>query len=111
MQAFKNFLSNENCEMTGANTISAAEEILRHNKVSLLILSINEEGNLAYPAIKQMRREHPNLPVIAVSAYTELQYREDFNELDFDAFVPKPIDIYLLRRSVYALLEEQSNRD
>ncbi len=105
LRAFKNFLTNENFKMTGVKIISEAEEILQHIKMDLLIVNIEEKDNSTYSVIKKLRQESPDLPIIAVSAYTELQYRECFKELAFNSFLPKPIDIYSLRQAVHASLD------
>jgi DNA-binding NarL/FixJ family response regulator len=49
-------------------------ELVRSNKWNVIVLDINMPGRSGLEVLKELRREHPKLPVLVLSVHSEDQY-------------------------------------
>lgn len=105
LKAFRNFLGKENCQMIGATNVREVNNILSRHRIDLLIFGISSSESAMIQTIRKIKEKFADLPIIVMSAFTEIRYRQDFRDLQI-RFLAKPIDIYELRRAVYTVMQE-----
>lgn len=76
----------------------------QHPDIILMDLSLPEMDG--FEATKQIRRDERlrEVPIIAVTAHQEADFRQGAKESGFDAYVTKPIDIDWLNELIVGLL-------
>jgi two-component system invasion response regulator UvrY len=75
-EGFKQVLS-ETTDMIVAGEASNGQEVLnliRKNKYDVVLLDISMPGRSGLEILKELRSEHPKLPILIVSIYPEEQY-------------------------------------
>ena len=75
-EGFKQVLS-ETTDMVVAGEASNGQEVLnliRKNKYTVVLLDISMPGRSGLEILKELRSEHPKLPILIVSIYPEEQY-------------------------------------
>jgi len=75
-EGFKQVLS-ETTDMVVAGEASNGQEVLnlvRKNKYNVILLDISMPGRSGLEILKELRSEHPKLPILIVSIYPEEQY-------------------------------------
>lgn len=75
-EGFKQVLS-ETTDMVVAGEASNGQEVLnliRKNKYDVVLLDISMPGRSGLEILKELRSEHPKLPILIVSIYPEEQY-------------------------------------
>jgi len=83
---------------------------LRDEAVDLLITDLKMPDMSALDMLPQVRKDHPRLPIIVVSAYYR-DLQEDFNSKgnEVQAFFNKPVGMAQILRKVAELLGENPN--
>jgi len=75
-------------------TLATAEEAIRYirsNPLDAVIMDVSLEGEMdGDEAVSELRRSHPNLPIIALSGYVFKQHREMCSNAGYTDFIPKP---------------------
>ncbi|MEW5846808.1 MAG: PAS domain S-box protein [Bacteroidota bacterium] len=101
-------------EPTGAKTIFAhnAREarvlFKKHKDISIVLLDIRLPDADGYSIASEFKRQRPDLPIIAQTAYA---LQSEFNksiESGCDDYVTKPIDSHLLIKKILNLIEKKS---
>lgn len=64
-------------------------ELVRHKKWDVVILDISMPGTTGTDALKQLKAEHPDLPVIVLSMHPEDQYAVRMFKAGTDAYLTK----------------------
>ncbi|NPA29101.1 MAG: response regulator transcription factor [Epsilonproteobacteria bacterium] len=86
------------------HTATTAEEgwrIFSEEAIDALLVDIELPGMNGIGLIKKIRRHHPDLPIVVISAYTRTDYLLESVELRLDKYIVKP----LTTRKLYELLE------
>lgn len=66
-------------------SVASAKKWLKDHSFAVLVTDIRMPGEDGHELIKYARKEHPRLPIVAMSAY-------DDRDPDADAFIAKPWD-------------------
>ncbi len=75
----------------------------------ILILSdINMPGMTGLEMLPKVKEERPNVPVIMITAYGDVQTRKRATELGAAGLLSKPIDFSVLRQEIDQRLERAS---
>lgn len=82
------------------NGKDAVEKIRSGEKFDLLLLDINLPLMNGYEVAQTLKKEHPELPIIAQTAYALEGDREKAIQAGCDDYVPKPIVISTLLRKM-----------
>lgn len=90
--------------------VEAVDGIDAVNKVEkydfdLILMDINMPNMNGIDASKIIKEKHPNIIIIAVSAYDN---GKDFNKF-FDYFMSKPVDYKTLLEKINKMLEKNNN--
>ena len=75
---------------------------VRGERPDLVFMDIRMQGMDGVEALRRLRAEHGDLPVVAISASVLTHERQDYLDAGFDAFVEKPFRL----EALYACLEQ-----
>ena len=108
--AFKQFLEDEGyCPITANN----AEEGLRRiasDKPDVVLLDINLPGMSGLEALAEIKTQHPSAIVVIITAYDDVETTVKAMRLHAFDFVPKPIDLDVVRSVLDRAFRTQSVR-
>lgn len=90
---------------------STGQEVLtlleKHRDVSLLLLDVDMPEMNGIDALKQLRKTHPLLPVIAQTAYAMNEDKKKCFEAGCNDYISKPIDTYLLMNKIRNVMSNE----
>ena len=105
------FFISQVCQPRGYATITATSglEGLKYiqelgDRIDLVLLDLRMPGMGGLEVLKSIRRHHPGLPVIVLTAL--LDKRKDCEELGIDAYITKPYSLEELYRQITRVLGE-----
>lgn len=103
------FFNNTNCKLHHATDGSQVYEILiQNNKIELILMDIKMPNMNGVEALKQIRDNNIEIPVIAQTAYT-IDYNEaQLISMGFDDYIAKPINRELLLSKVSRFLKTRT---
>ncbi|WP_035104761.1 response regulator [Desulfohalovibrio reitneri] len=109
----RTLLERRNNSVRMAATAEEGLDALASEPVDLVLMDVGlpaMDGLEATRAIRSARpeRSDPEVPVIALTAHGHAGDRERFLEAGMDAYVPKPVDFEVLRRTMVSVLRERS---
>ncbi len=95
-------LLDERCQIIEATDGLSGVEMARKHLPHLVLMDIALPGMNGIEALNEIRRDEllKDIPVVAVSASAMKGDREDFIALGFDAYVSKPIDNNLFKKTI-----------
>ena len=88
------------------NSIEAAEDILINNKIDIIISDINLPEKNGLDFIDELRRKDKTIPIIILSAYTDLDYLLKATKLKLINYLTKPINFKILHESLLKAVED-----
>jgi CheY-like chemotaxis protein len=89
--------SKTNYKIIEANNGAEAVELVNSNSdIKLVLMDIKMPVMNGNMAMKELKKTHPNLPIIALSAFAMESDREIALSNGFDSYLSKPIDKKLL---------------
>jgi len=74
----------------------AIEMIIKNQHIDLAILDIKMPRISGIDVMKLIKRDRSSIPVVAQTAYAMEEERQQFMDIGFDDYLPKPIDLKLL---------------
>lgn len=101
---YKAELENEGYRVLTSRSADEANEILKKEKVDLIVLDIRIPGVNGVDFLKNLRKTESDLPVLISSAYP--MYKNDFFTWLADDFIVKNPDLTELKEKVKKLLEK-----
>ncbi|MBN1949897.1 MAG: response regulator [Bacteroidales bacterium] len=78
------------------NGLEAVKIVKEHRKINLVLMDIKMPEMNGYEAATQIKKHHPELPIIAQTAYARPEERLKYADANFDDYIPKPINAYNL---------------
>ena len=88
------------------NSVEFAENILVNNKIDIIISDINLPEKNGLDFVHELRKEDKNIPIIILSAYTDLHYLLKATELKLINYLTKPISFKDLNTSLIKAVED-----
>ena len=79
-----------------------ALELLARRKFDLVVTDIRMPGMDGYAMLKRLKRDYPDLPVVAISGVEE---GREVAQYDFAGFFEKPVRIDVFRALIDELVE------
>jgi len=106
-------LQREGCHPVGARSGPEALALLRHDKFDVILLDIQMPGMNGIEMLQVLKRDPQlrHLPVVMLSALTDVDRVARCIELGADDYLPKPINAVILRARLGACLEKKRFRD
>ena len=86
------------------NGWEAVELVEHHPEINLVLMDIKMPVMNGFEATKLIKQQHPDLPVIAQSAFTSKEDKQKAQEAGCDAFITKPINKAKLLNLITELL-------
>ncbi len=108
--AFEQFLESEGYAPSIANS---AEEGLRRiaaDKPDVVLLDVNLPGMSGLEALGEIKANHPGVIVIIITAYDDVETTIEAMRLQAFDFVPKPIDLGIVKSTLERAFRTQSVR-
>ena len=101
-QIMRHVLSRENYELMIADGGDEAVELARDHEFDLVLMDLQMPRQDGFATAAAIRRQphHAHTPILAVSANSADEHREQCARLGMQGFVPKPIDRQFLVRAV-----------
>jgi DNA-binding response OmpR family regulator len=88
------------------NSVETAESILTNNKIDIIISDINLPEKNGLDFIDELRKEDKTIPIIILSAYTDLDYLLKATKLKLINYLTKPINFKILHDSLLKAVED-----
>ena len=95
-------LSQEGYETFAASNGEEAFQIFQAEEIDLLLTDIRMPGMDGYAMLKRLKRDYPDLPVVAISGVEE---GREVAQYDFAGFFEKPVRIDVFRALIDELVE------
>ena len=83
-----------------AGSAEEAERLLRENTYNLCLTDMQLPGRNGLELVAHIQRHHPNLPVAVITAYGSMDAAVQALKSGAFDFVPKPVDLKMLRKLV-----------
>ncbi len=106
-------LQREGCRSVGARSGPEALDLLRREKFDVIMLDIQMPGMNGIEVLHALKQDPQlrHLPVIMLSALTDVDRVARCIELGAEDYLPKPVNAVLLRARLGACLEKKRFRD
>ena len=88
-----------------------AYELFEKNSIDILLVDIELPSLNGIELIKKIRKTHPNLPVVVISAYTKTDYLLESVELKLDKYIVKPFTTDKLYDMLKVLAKEYHDEE
>lgn len=89
-----------------ASSIEEAKEILKNQRIDIVISDINLPDTDGITFVKELRKTDKTIPVILLSAFTDTQYLLEATKLKLVDYLTKPIDFKTLNNALQTCVEE-----
>ena len=95
MKLFNDILENQGYRTLRANSGEAALEMARDKHPDLILLDVRLPEKSGFEVVKELKHERflRDIPVIAVTALSDYQDKDEYLSEGFDGFLSKPIAI------------------
>jgi signal transduction histidine kinase/ligand-binding sensor domain-containing protein/CheY-like chemotaxis protein len=84
-------LKHRNAIILWAKDGNEAIEMNRKHKVNIILMDIKMPGMNGYEALKNIKIESPDIPVIAQTAFARIEEEQKIRDAGFDDYISKPI--------------------
>jgi PAS domain S-box len=101
----KALLRHTSAEILHANNGKEAVELALNNPVDIVLMDIQMPVMNGYDATATIKKEKPDLPVIAQTAYAMANEKEQILKAGCDAYLVKPLDKIVLLDTIQTLLK------
>jgi response regulator RpfG family c-di-GMP phosphodiesterase len=99
-------LEDERLSLLQANTGLQAIAVMERNNIDLVVTDLKMPDMGGYELVAYLARNHPQIPVVVMSAYATLETEENFKILGVSSFVQKPLELDDLKQKMLAALDE-----
>ena len=89
-----------------ASSIEEAKEILKNQRIDIVISDINLPDTDGITFVKELRKTDKTIPVILLSAFTDTRYLLEATKLKLVDYLTKPIDFKTLNNALQTCVEE-----
>ncbi|MCC5812199.1 MAG: sigma-54-dependent Fis family transcriptional regulator [Ectothiorhodospiraceae bacterium] len=87
-----------------AGTVDEAERLLQEHAFNLCLTDMQLPGRNGLELVEHIQRKHPELPVAVITAYGSMDAAVQSLKAGAFDFVPKPVDLKMLRKLVDSAL-------
>ncbi len=88
-----------------AGTVDEAERLLQEHSFNLCLTDMQLPGRNGLELVEHIQRKHPDLPVAVITAYGSMDAAVQSLKAGAFDFVPKPVDLKMLRKLVDSAME------
>ena len=108
--AFTQFLESENYNPTIANSAEEGLRRIESDKPDVVLLDVNLPGMSGLEALSEIKIHHPWVIVVIITAYDDVETTIEAMRLHAFDFVPKPIDLDVVKSVLERAFRTQSVR-
>ena len=108
--AFKQFLEDEGYCPIIANNAEEGLRCIASDKPDVVLLDVNLPGMSGLEALAEIKTQHPSVIVVIITAYDDVETTVEAMRLHAFDFVPKPIDLDVVRSVLDRAFRTQSVR-
>ena len=108
--AFTQFLESENYNPTIANSAEEGLRRINSDKPDVVLLDVNLPGMSGLEALSEIKTHHPWVIVVIITAYDDVETTIEAMRLHAFDFVPKPIDLDVVKSVLERAFRTQSVR-
>ena len=108
--AFTQFLESENYNPTIANSAEEGLRRIESDKPDVVLLDVNLPGMSGLEALSEIKIHHPWVIVVIITAYDDMETTIEAMRLHAFDFVPKPIDLDVVKSVLERAFRTQSVR-
>lgn len=108
--AFTQFLESENYNPTIANSAEEGLRRIESDKPDVVLLDVNLPGMSGLEALSEIKTHHPWVIVVIITAYDDVETTIEAMRLHAFDFVPKPIDLDVVKSVLERAFRTQSVR-
>jgi len=108
--AFKQFLEGEGYNPTIANSAEEGLRRIASEKPDVILLDVGLPGMSGLEALAEIKTHHPRIIVIIITAYDDVETTIEAMRLHAFDFVPKPIDLDVVKGVLERAFRTQSVR-
>lgn len=85
---------------------------VQDNEPDLVVLDAKMPGKSDLETVKELKKSHPDLPIIMITAYSEMPLiNEALEDRLIEHYLAKPFDLDEVRRLVRAIVKRRINRN
>ena len=103
---FNDLLAKEGYRIHAVSSVSEALDILVSEKINLLLLDLIMPGRTGFDLLERVEIDRPELPVIIVSARSDVKSVVKARNKKIEAYFVKPVDLDRVRESIYTILRK-----
>ena len=96
-------LYSKNLHVLTATSAARAVEILNTVVVDVVVTDLNMPGMSGYEFLHNLKRTHPGIPVIIMSACTQTNAQARLKNLQVANYIEKPLDLDAIARAILAV--------
>lgn len=109
LSVFEDFLKKEHCILIPASNTKEAVIYLENERIDLLIMNVDFKKKSGLALFKRAKGLQTNLPIIMMTSYTDIIEEKDAKDFGADYFLPKPLDLNILRGAVRKCLQFENS--
>ncbi|MDP7422960.1 MAG: response regulator [bacterium] len=103
---FNDLLAKEGYRIHAVSSVSDALDILVSEKINLLLLDLIMPGRTGFDLLERLEIDRPELPVIIVSARSDVKSVVKARNKKIEAYFVKPVDLDRVRESICTILRK-----
>ena len=108
--AFQQFLEGEGYSPSIANNAEEGLQRIADNKPDVVLLDVNLPGMSGLEALAEIKTDHPSVIVVIITAYDDVETTIEAMRLHAFDFVPKPIDLDVVKSVLERAFKTQTVR-
>jgi len=85
------------------NSGEKALEILRTAMIDIIVTDLNMHGMDGFELLKRLQQTHPRIPVIIMSAYSQMSVDDQLKNLRYAEYIEKPLDLSAIANAILTL--------
>lgn len=105
LRAFKRALKNENFSIYTTSRSKNTMRLIVEKKPKIVIMNFKVDGRDNVEKIRQIKRVFPRLPVVIMTAYSNIFTEKDALKFGADAYLTKPFEINTMLLTLNKLVD------
>lgn len=94
------YLSDQPVSLYQANGGAEARNVIQSNSIDLILMDIKMPGESGVEVLRSVKKTHPDIIVVALTASAFFGYEEELMELGFEGYLRKPVTQYELLKEL-----------
>ena len=109
-KVLQRFLEELHCDFHMAETASEALELLKNYAFDIALIDLNLPESSGQELASKITKSHPELHMVAMTAFVESESREDCLRLGFDELIIKPLSVEQIKKTITESLDTNQTK-